>query len=230
MSWTIQLIGTIALLLTLAGVLTLVLGLLKSPPKPKRLPPGLRSVIVAIELARTGQEANDILGEADSAMRVYLRQGIYIDYLIIAFYWLLYMALAALLSQQGWFVVGVLAAVCITAAAQLDFLENLNLFTLLDSPPNAPNLEHLVAAVRKPSRFKWALIFLAVGLTALVFLPQSNWRLWTVGMTHLLTAIVGLIGIGRYRPAVEWGYGLMSLSIILDAVTFTLWSNAFIME
>jgi hypothetical protein len=67
-----------------------------------------------------------------------------VDLIFIAAYWLLFIALSALLAQRDITLavpLAVVAAVCATAAAQVDFPENLRLFALLDTPPEASDTE-----------------------------------------------------------------------------------------
>lgn len=122
-----------------------------------------------------------------------------------------------------------LAAVCATAAAQVDFLENLRVFTLLDTFPRglyhgqrlAEETKQKVKDVRDAALFKFELFFVATALLSPVFLWRAGQRLFVViGVLFLLAATVGLFGLWRYRLVVAWAFFLMTLGVLAIAVEF----------
>jgi len=91
---------------------------------------------IALELAETPEQVRNILDHDGRDVRGGIRKATYVDFIFIAAYWLLFIALSALLAQRDIPLavpLAVVAAVCATAA-QVDFLENLRLFALLDTP------------------------------------------------------------------------------------------------
>jgi hypothetical protein len=146
-----------------------------------------------------------------------MRKGIKGDFVFIAAYWLFFIALSALLVQRGlalgvWLALAVafcavLAAICATTAAQMDFLENLRLYALLDTPSDAPDTEiqRRIDDVRDAARFKFRLIFVATAALSPVFLWHAGW--W-------------LFGLWRHRAAVDWAFFLMLFGVLAIAAAF----------
>lgn len=220
----IKALATLTVALVAIFVLFIVHGRLFGPePEPRRLPEwGFVNPIVALELANTTDEVAGIVGKADSENRKTARNGIKWDFVLIAAYWLLLVSLSVLLVQRdlsfgAWF--AVLAAVCVTAAAQMDFLENLRLYTLLDTPPDELEVQ-AVHDVRDAARLKFGLIFVAAASLSPVFLWRTDWWLFGIGVLFVLSAAVGLLGLWQYRAAVDWAFLLTILGVLAIAVAF----------
>jgi hypothetical protein len=150
-----------------------------------------------------------------------------VDFIFIAARWLLFIALSALLAQRDITLavpLAVVAAVCATAAAQVDFLENLRLFALLDTTTEASDNE--ISWIAKEGRvaalLKFGLSFVAAALLAQIFLWRDDWWIFAIGILYLIAAAIELFGVWWYPAAVQWGFFLLALGTIPIAVIFTL--------
>ncbi len=221
MEWAIRIIEALAALMAV-GILLVIFRQLRGP-KPE-LPRGFLTRTVALELAESPEVAKAILGQPSSNVRKKVRGEVKGDFVFIAAYWLLFITLGALLVQSGFLgaLLAATVAICITAAAQMDFLENLRLYTLLDTPSNTPEIEvqRRIDDVREAARFKFGLIFVATAALSPVFLRHTGWWLFGIGGLYLLAAAVGLFGLWQHRAAVEWAFLLMLLGVLWIAAVF----------
>jgi hypothetical protein len=218
MELTVKTAGALASAMVLGAVLLVVfMRLMGSKPEP----------VVALELAETPEQVRNILDQDGRDVRGGIRKATYVDFIFIAAYWLLFIALSALLAQRDITLavpLAVVAAVCATAAAQVDFLENLRLFALLDTAPEASDAEisRIAKEVRDAALLKFGLSFVAVALLSQVFLWRDDWWLHAIGILYLIAAAIGLFGVWWYPAAVQWGFFLLAIGIIPIAVVFTL--------
>ncbi len=231
MELTIKIAGALASVMVLGAILGAVLLLsyaqLTGPKQRPELPRGFFARVIALELAETPEQVKNILDQPDRDARSEIRKGTYVDFVFIAAYWLLFIALSALLAQRDITLaipLAVVAAVCATAAAQVDFLENLRLFALLDLSPEASDTEisWVAKGVRDAALLKFGLSFVAAALLAQVFLWHDDWWLLGIGILYLIAAAIGLFGVWRYPVAVQWGFLLLALGIIPIAAALTL--------
>lgn len=174
--------------------------------------------MIALELVEDLSQAKDLAPKL-AERSAQIRSGVSGDYVFIAFYWLLFMAFSALVTQR--FGVGlwlaVIGAVCITAAAQMDFLENLRWYALLE----APGVEQRIVDVREAARYKWWLSLLAIALVAIGLMwSSSGWPL-IIGVLYLIPAVIGVAGLLLYGPLVQWAFLGLIPGIIVTAVVFT---------
>jgi len=187
------------------------------------LPRGLKSPGLAIQFAKP-EEVEGILGQrkdGDSAMRNYIRQGLYADYCFIAMYWLLFAGMSVLLAGRShrWAVWGsVLAVVCATSAAVFDVLENLSIAALLDAADIQPEM---VCNAASAGFGKWLLVSLTTLILSLVFL-RRDW-LVVLGALYVLIAIIGIYGLLRNPRFIELSFLLNFVGLLLVAVVFSAW-------
>jgi hypothetical protein len=220
METLVRAIGALAAVMVVLGIVAFVME--KTHPAPAAtLPPGLSRPALAIELARF-DEVEGIVSKRDSPMRIYLRNGLYVDYFFIALYWLLFAGMSALLAtrRHHWAVwAGVVAAVCATAAAIFDVVENLSIAALLDSDIQ----EHLVRNVNSAAFGKWLLIAIATLVLSLVFL-RRNW-LALLGALYFLTGVLGIYGVVQMRGLVQLSFLLSLIGVLFVALIFTRWPH-----
>ncbi len=223
------------------GLLAIVMGLLiilnlfgNYRRTEVKLPGDFYSPGLALELARTPEEASEIIrsqgapaGEVqrESIMQsgqTRLRRHIELDWLAI-FYYLITLSLIcyglARGRQRQQTRLAMLAGISVFVAAIFDVLENNNMLTLLGENPITTET---VNATFWAATVKWAALFFNLALIGLL-LWQRRKRVFGVVATPLfLTAVVGAIGLLGYRAGVEWAFFLMALSMIAVGVLFLL--------
>jgi hypothetical protein len=189
----------------------------------EKLPRGFRMPGVAIELAKDPGELQQIASEPGSKTRKKIHSGVTFDFLVIAFYWLFYMSLCAALAERpSWWAIwlAAAAALAVTGAALFDGLENFRVFALLDLPTPAPEVPARLADLTAATLRKWGLLFSALFLLAPTFITEKPSREWVVGALQTAAAAVGLWGVWKKSPAIEWGFALLVLGIIAVAVVW----------
>ncbi|HEX8183716.1 MAG TPA: hypothetical protein VF747_03165, partial [Blastocatellia bacterium] len=161
-------------LIVLAAGLTVYSMLVNKRTYPKRpLPGGMSKHVLALELAKSKEEVEMVLGngeeESSKTIRKMMREDLKGDsYIFIPVYWLLLVAMSWLLTQRtrNWAIwAGLAAGVCVSGAAIFDYLENAGISAVLDTPV-AGVTGQMALAIRRPSLVKWALLFIAMGLLA----------------------------------------------------------------
>lgn len=209
--------GPLALLggLTLAVGVGLVLVHPASTPGP--LPEGLRTGVVALELARSVSEVEAVIGvdgtDVGRALRDGYRLGTRLDAFFLALYAGFWVRLAWVLRRAGaagrgvaWF-----AAVVVMCAALFDVAENLVLLQVLDAPTS--EIAGWLPVLGGATWAKWA----ALGLAAATLAPA----LWRVGVP-LLAGSAGMllpcVAIGvAWRGAVD--VGALGFAVCVFGVT-----------
>lgn len=185
-------------------------------------PGGLHKPVLALELARSVADVREILGDEATAQgqarREWQRKMLKGDYqFFIPIYWALLVGFSLLLTRrrfQGAMRVGVTAAAFATGAAVCDLLENAGMNAVLNAPL-AETSEQMVAYIRLPSLFKWAMVFITIGLLAGLFLRRKDW-MNGLGGVCLLIAAVGMSGFTfRYPPAIELAFTIMPVALLL---------------
>jgi hypothetical protein len=199
-------------LLRLIGLILLVANAgffvqtLRAILKPERYNKNFVRPVMAMELVRCAGDVERVLTDIkrylpqpkpDEFLRHELKKD---SRYIIPTYWLFLMFVSFLLfrhqfPQARW--LGIAAAICATAAAAFDYLENHRTKLALDD-------HQLAASVRQASLCKWGLIFVAVGLLASMFLWRQDWVM-AVGALYLLAALTGLAGLWQDR-LIEWSF------------------------
>ena len=200
MFW-IKLCGLLLLLLGAAGFVQMLRAILK----PERYN-GFVQPVIAMELVRSANDIERVFAD----IKKYLQQPKPDEFLIcglkedsryiIPIYWALLMIFSVLLFRHQfqhakW--LGIAAAICATAAAAFDYLENHRMKLALDD-------HQLAASVRQASLCKWGLLFVAVGLLSSMFLWRRDWVV-TIGALYLLAALIGLAGLWQNR-LIEWSF------------------------
>src|SRR5215210_2743540 len=192
------------------------------------LPRGFTSPVLAMQMARSMQEVEMIVGEPGHRDRSEMREQQYMDFVFIVAYWLEFSLISVLLWRRSFRfakALGVFAGLCATLAALLDVRENLSILKVLSTSPTPEN-NPLVHAVRHAAVPKWALLFVAMILLSLVFLGRRDWRLRSglpflgTGLLFILTGWIGLIGLTTQDALLElivmpMSGGLITLLIAL---------------
>jgi hypothetical protein len=185
---------------------------------------------LAMEFVEDEGEVGTYLGArdatGDSEMRGKLRAALAADNVFIAFYWLLFIGLCALLAQRKWkfaLWLAVFAAVCATGAAISDTVENAHTATLLDAPTIT---KALVRNVATASSEKWLLIALATLALAPTFRWKADARGRRVGgallLLYLAVGALILVGVlGALPLLVAVGFVLNFLGVAAVAFFFT---------
>ena len=174
-----RLAGALAVLCIVVAV---VLAGRPSFTNASRPPRGVPDPVVAIEVAQSIGDVDDILGDAPSPDREVMRVKQYIDFGFIAAYLPLFLTLAMLLSRQpGWpRAAGMAALVCAVATAAFDVRENLSILRILDVPLRSTSAA-MINAIRGASAAKWALVAVTEALLAALFLSFSGWPMRAIG-------------------------------------------------
>lgn len=179
---------------------------------------GFRQPVVALELAQTPADVAALAGTP--ARQAWFRSGVVFDFLVIAFYGLFYLALAAALADRPlrlaiW--LAALGAVFAAAGALFDVLENFRLFAVLDLPSTAPELPARLKDLSAATLWKWHSLFLAViFLSANFFGTERRWHN-AVGALYVATGALGLWGVGHPGPTIEIGFVLLLAGMIAVA-------------
>src|SRR3989442_7572585 len=136
------------------AVLTVAIGLAVAGnfKPPRKLPEGVHSPTLALELIRDGSTVSSILRPDEHAN---MARAVSIDYLFIATYTIFFTLLGVVLFANGgwWRLLGAMAIVAVIGAAVSDVRENRAMLDLLaGKPPRLPR------PVRLP---KWRVVFIA---------------------------------------------------------------------
>lgn len=203
-------------------------------PDRKPLPGGLSKPMLALELVRSKEEVEMVLGsdtdESNTRMRDLMREDLKVDsFAFIPIYWLVIMAMSWLLVRRPsewstWMAIA--AATCITGAAIFDYVENSRMSALLDA--SIANTQTAMAlAISRASLVKWGLIFIVMPLLSALFW-RRNW-IGLIALVYVMSAVVGFAGF-IHRPAIEWSFNLMGIATILAAVLFAGFPEKFLKD
>lgn len=158
---------------------------------------GMRSPVLALELARSAGEVREIAGDVPSRNRETMVRKQYFDFVFMAAYTAVFLAVAALLVEGGWVWAGAASGVLGLATPLLDAVENLAILRLMDTPLALTN-QAMVDAVREPSELKWSCAFLAMALQSLFFLRSPGGAPRLAGALFLLAALLGFAGLANH--------------------------------
>jgi len=191
---------------------------------PKRLPGGFTKPIIAVELVQTATDFEAIVGSgSEDRRRLWMIASLWPDnFVTIPTYWLVLIVTAWLVVRSRLRAAssfGIAAAVCATAAALFDFMENRAMRSALVAATGDLTQE-MVNNIRQASLCKWGLLSVSIGLLSSLFIARKDW-LTVVGALYLVTALVGLLGL-YHHPALEWMVIPVALGFIGVALTFTL--------
>lgn len=153
-------------------------------------PRGIADPVIGLQMARNVAEVDDILGQAPSPDREAMRIKQYIDFVFIAAYSALYVALARMLRSK----LAIAAAVFGVAGAIFDVFENVAILRIVNVPLERTT-QAMIDSIRDPSLAKWALAFVASAIFASIFLRRKNlgWR--AAGLCQAVAAVLGFYGL-----------------------------------
>jgi hypothetical protein len=178
---------------------------------------GVADPVVALQMARTADEVEAILGDAPSADREVMRVKQYVDFTLIAGYLLLSLVLAAALSHPRHRRVAFALGILVALAALQDVRENLATLRIVNL-----NLNQLTPAMLGALRFtsvtKWVLLAAAIVPFATIATMQPRWYLRAAGFLSLAGAALTVAGL-FYNSILVWGGLLMFLGLLLAAAT-----------
>jgi hypothetical protein len=157
--------------------------------------------ILAVEVLDSAQRGHDLLGqppavgENENEPRAAIRDQMHRDFVFIAAYGLLFMAMSLLLAGQsfrGAVWLAAAAGACAVAAAIFDVRENLNIlhFLSLSVPTDAD-----ARAIRCVALMKWGLIAATMALLSSLFFGRGHWLLTAIGVLFVATAVIGFSGL-----------------------------------
>jgi hypothetical protein len=138
-------------------------------------PRGIPDSEVAIQVARSPAEIDDILGNAPSPDREAMRFKQYIDFAFTAAYTALFLTLAAMLMREGGWgrLAGAAAMVCAVATGVFNVLQDVAILSVLDIPLDAlPSAA--INAIRSAAAAKWALAAVTEAFLSGLFLKQRG--------------------------------------------------------
>jgi hypothetical protein len=178
---------------------------------------GVTDPVIALQMARTTDEVEAILGDAPSADREVMRVKQYVDFALIAGYVSLALLISAALRRSGRRWIALLLSFLAIAAALLDVRENLAILHVVNL-----NLNQLSAAMLASLRFtsivKWIALTAAMVLVATVALARRRWYPRAAGLLSLAGCIFTAAGL-FYNALLARGGLFMLLGLLLTAVT-----------
>jgi hypothetical protein len=229
----VRALGIAYCLLLLLGVVFSLLSSSQSRARsdapPAKLPHGLSKPMLALELARTVDDVEQIVGDQGDPRRAKMLALLRTDtFGFIPTYWLYFLSLSWLLAHRSipysfWF--GVAVAVCATAAALFDLAENHYIRVTLETPLSQTAAD-TVRGIYRSSLIKWLLIFVALALLSRLFLERGD-LLVIIGILFLITSVLGFVGL-RHNPAIEWSYVPLLVTLVSVAATFAFFPARFL--
>ncbi len=205
----------------LAVLCLAMLALLAGKPSftnASRPPRGISDPSIALEVARSLDDVDYILGESPSPDREVMRIKQYIDLGFIASLTGLFLTLAWLLMRQGTWgrVAGPAAMVCAAATAVFDGMEKRAILRVLDSSL-LETTPAMVNAIRSASAAMWALAAVTLVLLSTLF------RRSPVGVLLFVTAAMELYGLHDNRFLMWQIYPALG-ALVGIAVKLLLWN------
>lgn len=199
-------IGLIFLLVSISGLAWMLSVIFDSKGNRNFVLPEL-----ALQFVWSPEDVKRVLDtlkeQGQSDPNEFFRKRLKLDsYGLIPFYWTALTALSIrLFRRQFQFAkwLGVAAALCVTAAAAFDYLENHRIRQALGD-------HQLAAGIRQASLCKWGLLFTVAGLLSSLLLSRRDWGI-TIGALYLLGALIGLAGLWQHR-LIDWSLTLMLLA------------------
>jgi hypothetical protein len=210
MIWLVRMIGALAFLVIAVAVWMAVVSYQFDPAElSAELTGGFKKPVMAMEFAQNAEQVGVILDQKEKKNREVMRKEMYLDFIWIACYGLLFVAVSVLLAQRQhpWSVyLAFVAAVCGVGAAGFDVMENLGILRVLNAPAIT---QQMVNDIRDAALVKWTLCFVAMALLATAFYGLGRRITW-IGYAFTATAIVGFIGLW-HKPLI----GLMALPMLI---------------
>ena len=191
-----------------------------------RPPRGIPDSEAAIQVARSAEEIDDILGDAPSLDREVMRFKQYLDLGLLASHTALLMVLAILLSRQGgWAPVAAAAAiVCAAAATVFTVVQDVAILRILDVPLVATT-PSMMNAIHRASAAKWGLAALALALMASLLWKKGGWWSRLTGALLLLTAVMMAYGFRDNRFFFYQRYAYATALIGIAGVYLARWGR-----
>ena len=155
---------------------------------------GMRSPVLALELARSVGEVRQIVGDVPSENREAMARKQYLDFVFMAAYTAVFLCVSALLAAAGWSWLAAGSGILALATPILDVVENLAILRLMDTPL-ALTTPAMVDSVREPSELKWLCAFAAMAAQSLFFLRSGGRATKLAGVLFLASAVLGLAGL-----------------------------------
>lgn len=162
---------------------------------------GMRSPVLALELARSVGEVRQIVGDLPSENREAMARKQYFDFVFMAAYTAVFLCVSGLLAAAGWTWLAAGSGILALATPILDVVENLAILRLLDTPLTLTT-PAMVDAVREPSELKWLCAFAAMAAQSLFFLRGGGRATKLAGVLFLAAAALGLAGLA-YNAILE---------------------------
>ena len=174
---------------------------------------GVADPVVALQMARTADDVEAVLGEAPGADREVMRVKQYVDFGLIAGYLGLGVVIGvALGGGRGWLLAGLTIV-----AALLDALENLGTLRVVNLGLSHVN-SGMLEALRFNSVAKWVVLAVAITVLASVTVRRKQWYLRAAAGFGLAGAGLTVAGL-FYNSILVWGGLLMVLGLLLAAAT-----------
>ena len=150
------------------------------------------------------------------------------DLVLNLLYWLTFLALALLAGRLGERVLAVCSALLISGAALCDLFENGAILTAMRVQPFT---DTAAADIAEFSQWKWFLFFLAalfLGLASAMNHHVSAMRRLAGGL-FIACGVFGLLGIARYRVALDFAMSMINVAhlLLVPALLLTLWKIYF---
>jgi len=174
---------------------------------------GVADPVVALQMARSADDVEAVLGDAPSPDREVMRVKQYVDFGLIAGYLGLGLVMGvALGGGRGWLLMGLTMA-----AALLDVRENLGTLRVVNLSLAQVN-SGMLDALRFNSVIKWVVLAVAITVLASATVTRKQWYLRTAGGLGLVGAALTVAGL-FYNSILVWGGLLMILGMLLTAAT-----------
>lgn len=179
--------------LTLAVLVTGGVTAALAPSDVDQLPGRFESPVLALQLARSPEEASLILDGAER--RAQFRRATIADVPFVA-------ATTTLWSLMAWPVKPVLVVPAIVAGVA-DLIEDVAVFAALGTPSRT-----VVDWMRSAARTKWLMLgitFVGLGFSVLRRPPQDGWDVvcFAIDLAYLYAGILCLVGVLAYGPVIE---------------------------
>jgi hypothetical protein len=178
---------------------------------------GVTDPVIALQMARTSDEVEAILGEVPSADREVMRVKQYVDFALIAGYFTLALLIAGALTRSGRRWSTALLSFLAIVAPSLDVRENLATLRIVNLHLNQLT-PAMLASLRFTSTAKWLALTAAMALIATVALGRRQWQPRAAGLVSLAGVAISLAGL-FYPVLLAWGGLLMFLGLLVTAVT-----------
>lgn len=198
----VRIVGVLALLVVVVALgLAVVQEQFEEIPKDvaeAQLPDGFRGRVLAMEFVSQKTDVDKILGPTVSHNRQVMRRVLMIDFVWIACYGLLFVAISALLRRRRcpWArYLGYLALIAGVASAVFDVRENRRILALMS---HVPYDQTLINQVNDAALLKWTFGFVAIALLAIAFLDLGNRLANWISISFIVTAAIGFVGLWRY--------------------------------